>query len=153
MATQDFSRSLPMMLYRALDAVMPRFRRIFNEFGLTEQQWRVLRVLWEHEDIAVRELAETTLIPAPSLVGIVDRLAKQGLVARERSQADRRNVFVRATEPGKELHRRVKPHVDEAYAELRASIDADAWQQLMTGLEQVAMLEFAAPEQRSAVNQ
>ncbi len=153
MATQDFSRSLPMMLYRALDAVMPRFRRIFNEFGLTEQQWRVLRVLWEHEEIAVRELAEATLIPAPSLVGIVDRLTKQGLVARQRSQADRRNVFVRATEQGRELHRRVKPHVDAAYAELRASIDAAAWQQLMKGLEQIASLELAAPAERPAVNQ
>jgi DNA-binding MarR family transcriptional regulator len=46
---EEFSRSLPMLLYRTLDAVMPRFRRIFNEFGLTEQQWRVLRVLWQHE--------------------------------------------------------------------------------------------------------
>lgn len=35
MAMQDFSHSLPMMLYRALDAVMPRFRRIFAAAGLT----------------------------------------------------------------------------------------------------------------------
>jgi DNA-binding MarR family transcriptional regulator len=47
MAIDQFTRSLPMMLYRTLDTVMPRFRSIFNEFGLTEQQWRVLRVLWE----------------------------------------------------------------------------------------------------------
>ena len=80
MATQSFSGSLPMMLYRALDVVMPRFRRIFNEFGLTEQQWRVLRVLWETEEIAFRELSDITLIPAPSLVGVIDRLAKQRLV-------------------------------------------------------------------------
>ena len=52
MTTQEFSRSLPMMLIRALDAVMPRFRDIFKEFGLTEQQWRVLRVLWEQDEIA-----------------------------------------------------------------------------------------------------
>ena len=44
MAMQDFSHSLPMMLYRALDAVMPRFRRIFTAAGLTEQQWRVLQL-------------------------------------------------------------------------------------------------------------
>ena len=88
MATQSFSGSLPMMLYRALDVVMPRFRRIFNEFGLTEQQWRVLRVLWETEEIAFRELSDITLIPAPSLVGVIDRLAKQRLVDRRRSETD-----------------------------------------------------------------
>jgi homoprotocatechuate degradation regulator HpaR len=153
MATQQFSRSLPMMLYRALDAVMPRFRRIFNEFGLTEQQWRVLRVLWEHDAIAFRELAEATLIPAPSLVGVVDRLAKQGLVSRRRSEADRRNVFVQATDEGKDLHRRVRPKVDEAYAELRASLDGDDWQQLISGLERLAALEAGQPAERRAINQ
>ena len=69
----EFNRSLPMMLYRALDTIMPRFRKVFHEFGLTETQWRVLRVLWEQERIPVRELSKTTLIPAPSLVGVIDR--------------------------------------------------------------------------------
>jgi len=138
MAIQQFSRSLPMMLYRTLDAVMPRFRKIFNEFGLTEQQGRVLRVLWERDQIALGELARLTLIPTPSLVGIVDRLAKQGLVARRRSETDRRNVFISATDDGKALHRRVRPRVDEAYADLRASIDAGEWDRLISGLERIA---------------
>ena len=142
-----------MMLYRALDAVMPRFRRIFNEFGLTEQQWRVLRVLWEHDAIAFRALAEATLIPAPSLVGVVDRLTKQGLVGRQRSETDRRNVFVHATDKGRELHRQVRPKVDEAYAALRASIDADEWQQLINGLERLAVQGQETPAERPAVNQ
>ena len=103
MAIHDFSRSLPMMLYRALDAVMPRFRRIFNEFGLTEQQWRVLRVLWVVNGVSLRELADLTLIPAPSLVGVVDRLQKSGLITRRRSDADRRVVFVVATPAGLDL--------------------------------------------------
>ncbi|MGI9261376.1 MAG: MarR family winged helix-turn-helix transcriptional regulator [Woeseiaceae bacterium] len=120
---------------------MPRFRRIFNEFGLTEQQWRVLRVLWEHDEIAFRDLSDITLIPAPSLVGVVDRLAKQGIVARRRSDKDRRNVFVFATEQGSELHQRVRPHVDEAYAELRGSIENDDWHELIDGLERIASLE------------
>ena len=153
MATQNFSRSLPMMLYRALDAVMPRFRRIFNEFGLTEQQWRVLRVLWEEEEIAFRSLSDTTLIPAPSLVGIIDRLAKQGLVGRHRSERDRRNVFVYATDAGKELHARVRPRVDAAYIELRGSIDERDWNDLIDGLERIASLAPDATDERTAVNQ
>ena len=93
MAIRDFSQSLPMMLYRTLDAVMPRFRRIFNQFGLTEQQWRVLRVLIDEPELVVRDLAALTLIPPPSLVGVLDRLEKNGLVRRRRSDRDRRRVF------------------------------------------------------------
>ena len=88
MAIDQFTRSLPMMLYRTLDAVMPRFRSIFNEFGLTEQQWRVLRVLWETDHTTIMALSEATLLPAPSLIGIVDRLERDGLVNRQRSEVD-----------------------------------------------------------------
>ena len=153
MATQDFSHSLPMMLYRALDAVMPRFRRIFNEFGLTEQQWRVLRVLWEHDDVGFGDLASQTLIPAPSLVGVVDRLSRQGLVARRRSESDRRSVFVYATAKGKTLHGKVSPHVNAAYARLRRSVPGPEWERLTDALERLAALDDSEGADQSAVNQ
>ncbi len=148
---QEFSRSLPMMLYRTLDVVMPRFRRIFNEFGLTETQWRVLRVLWQHEQIPFSELANQTLIPAPSLVGVVDRLTKNGLARRRRSDADRRIVFVHATSRGQALESKVMPLVDKAYAELRSSIDAKSWGALLDGLEQLSSVDDEASE-KPAVN-
>ena len=141
MTTQEFSRSLPMMLIRALDAVMPRFRDIFKEFGLTEQQWRVLRVLWEQDEIAFGDLADVTLIAAPSLVGVIDRLNKQGLVDRRRSTTDRRNVFILATDKGKDLHLQVRPLVDKAYAELQASIEPAEWQQIINNLDRVVSLQ------------
>ncbi|MDH4108424.1 MAG: MarR family transcriptional regulator [Gammaproteobacteria bacterium] len=146
---QEFSRSLPMLLYRAVDAVMPRFRRIFSDFGLTEQQWRVLRVLWEQDEIALGALAELTLIPAPSLVGIVRRLQSQDFVTRRRSDDDRRIVYVLLTPAGRALQARVQPRVDQAYAELRDSIDAGEWNRLLDSLDELARetLETSRPSQ------
>ena len=141
MAIQQFSESLPIMLYRALDVIMPRFRRIFSDFGLTEQQWRVLRVLWEHKEIALKELAALSLIPAPSLVGIVDRLQKSGLVERRRSESDRRNVFVLATQQGQELERQIMPRVQKEYLELKSSMDAALWRDLLRGLHELSSFE------------
>ena len=153
MAMQDFSRSLPMVLYRTLDAVMPRFRQIFNEFGLTEQQWRVLRVLWEQGATTLLELSQLTLIPAPSLVGVVDRLTTSGLVARARSKKDRRNVFVNATDAGKQLEEKVRPRVDQAYADLSASINAARWDDLIAGLENISAIESGVPNKTSLIDQ
>jgi len=144
MAMQQFSDSLPMALYRALDAVMPRFRKIFNDFGLTEQQWRILRALWEHDEVAFRSLSEQTLIPAPSLVGIVDRLHAAGLVGRRRSETDRRLVYVFATEKGHELEHQVMPRVQQAYADLQNSVDPRTWGQVMRGLEQISDIDNPA---------
>ncbi len=147
---EEFSRSLPMLLYRTLDTVMPRFRRIFNEFGLTEQQWRVLRVLWQRERIALGELADLTLIQPPSLVGVVDRLTRSGLADRARSDTDRRNVFVYATGKGKALESEVRPRVDKAYAELRRSVDAGTWKSLIANLEQISSIDDVAEDKQSA---
>jgi homoprotocatechuate degradation regulator HpaR len=138
MAIRDFTHSLPMLLYRAQDAVMPRFRRIFNEFGITEQQWRVLRVLAEGDDLAVRRLAELTLIAPPSLVGVVDRLQKSGFVHRRNCAVDRRRVLVTATAAGRELNDRIAPKVMAAYARLMQSVPPRDWIRLVEGLELLA---------------
>lgn len=124
-----------MLLYAAIDVVMPRFRQIFREFGLTEQQWRVLRVLWDIEEISHSDLARITLIPAPSLVGVVDRLGKMQLVERRRSGLDRRVVLVATTAQGRELRDQILPAIQQSYFELRDSLDDDTWRALLDGLE------------------
>jgi len=138
MPIEQFSQSLPMVLYRTLDAVMPRFRKIFNEFGLTEQQWRVLRVLWDAEALTFNRLAALTLIPSPSLVGIVDRMERAELVTRQRSQADRRKVNVVLTSQGVALEDEIMPRVASAYAELKQSVDPQTWEQVIRGLNAIA---------------
>ncbi len=137
MPIDQFSRSLPMMLYRTLDTVMPRFRKIFNDFGITEQQGRVLRVLWEQEQVTFKVLAELTLIPAPSLVGIVDRLQSSGLVVRRRSETDRRKVYVSATPKGIEFEAEIMPRVASEYVALKQLVDAETWEQVLSGLERI----------------
>lgn len=137
MAIEQFSQSLPIMLNRTLDAIMPRFRRIFREAGLTEQQWRVLRVLWDLNEVTFREMADLTLIAPPSLVGVIDRLEARGLVSRRRSTSDRRAVDISLTAEGRGIEQQVMPAVARAYAELKQSVDPAVWQQLLAGLEQL----------------
>jgi len=146
MAIEQFSQSLPIMLNRTLDAIMPRFRRIFREAGLTEQQWRVLRVLWDLNEVTFREMADLTLIAPPSLVGVIDRLEARGLVSRRRSTSDRRAVDISLTAEGRGIEQQVMPAVARAYAELKQSVDPAIWQQLLAGLEQLT--SASRPTQR-----
>ena len=139
MAIDQFTHSLPMMMYRTLDAVMPRFRRIFNDFGLTEQQWRVLRVLWETDNTTIMALSEATLLPAPSLIGIVDRLEPDELVNRQRSEVDRRKVNVVLTSQGAALEDEIMPRVASAYADLKQSVDAETWSAVLAGLGEISV--------------
>ncbi len=137
MAIDQFSRSMPMVLNRALDAVMPRFRQIFNDFNLTEQQGRVLRVLWERDSIAFNELSRVTLITPPSLVGVVDRLQRARLVERRRSDSDRRKVSVSATRAGLDLKSQIMPRSARSYADMKQTVDPGSWKAALHGLNQV----------------
>lgn len=133
----NFERTLPMMLYRTLDAVMPNFRHIFTQFDLTEQQWRVLRVLWEKDQQPLLHLARATLISSPSLVGVVDRLSQRGLVARHRCEADRRVVNIGLTIQGQDLEDKVMPLVSGAYTRLENKLTPTEWETMYNALDKL----------------
>ena len=135
---RNFDQSLPMLLYRALNALMPEFRAVFRRFGLTERQWRVLRVLWEDDGSPLLALADRTLIPAPSLIGLIDRLRKEGLVERRRCPTDRRVVQIWLTSGGRALQAKVTPSVDAAYAAFEGFLAPEEWRALTAIMEKIA---------------
>ena len=91
---RDFSRSLPMSLLRAREAVMRQFRPALREHGLTEQQWRILRALAGIDAIEVTELARMAFLLGPSLSRILRDLEARGLVERRTAAADQRRNMV-----------------------------------------------------------
>ena len=133
-----FDDSLPMILYRALDAVMPAYRELFARHGLTEQQWRVLRVIWTSDNVTSSKLSERTLLSPPSLVNIIDRLENKGIVARIRSVEDRREVYVVATAKGRELQKVVTPQVAAIHECLRSSVSNEEWAQMQATLTKIS---------------
>ncbi len=124
-----------MLLNTALDGVMPVYRELFARYDLTETQWRVLRVLWEADALSSIELSRQTLIPAPSLVGVLDRLSRKGLITRERSRADRRLVKVCSTAKGQALGETVIPQVERIHSHIRQSVSEADWSAMQRTLD------------------
>jgi homoprotocatechuate degradation regulator HpaR len=79
-STRPFNRSLPLMLMKAREGVMQRFRPHLRSHDITEQQWRILRVLAEQTTADMLELATRCCIHPPSLSRTVPLLATRGLV-------------------------------------------------------------------------
>ena len=74
-------RSLTIALLRARETVMSHFRPILAAHDVTEQQWRVLRVLAESGTLDVTELADKASLLAPSLTWIIKTLDERGLIS------------------------------------------------------------------------
>lgn len=73
-------RSLPMALLRARENVMAPIRAMLSASGLTEQQWRLLRVLSESGPLEATILANRAALLLPSQTRIVQSMEKRGLV-------------------------------------------------------------------------
>ena len=108
-------RNLPQLLLKARDALMSHFRPVLNHFGVTEQQWRILRALDEHGQLEPRELCELCQILSPSMAGMLARMEELKLVERSRVAADQRRVMVRLAEKGDRLIDEIAPLIERQY--------------------------------------
>ena len=90
-------------LYSASRAVTARYRPMLDRLGLTYPQFLVLMTLWEHDDQSVREISERLALDSGTMSPLLKRLDAAGLVTRERSAADERQVRVRLTDAGRAL--------------------------------------------------
>jgi homoprotocatechuate degradation regulator HpaR len=115
---REFSRSLPMSLLRAREAVMRQFRPSLRSHGLTEQQWRILRALSAVETIEVTELARMAFLLGPSLSRILRDLEGRQLVERRADEADQRRAVVSISAKGLKLIEAVAPTSEAIYAEI-----------------------------------
>jgi homoprotocatechuate degradation regulator HpaR len=113
---REFSRSLPMSLLRAREAVMRQFRPSLRRHDLTEQQWRILRALAAIEAIEVTELARTAFLLGPSLSRILRDLEARGLIERKTAKTDLRRGVVSISEKGLKLMEGVAPSSEAIYA-------------------------------------
>src|SRR5688572_30165368 len=82
-------------LLRTADQLQIRFARLFRRFGLTPQQYNILRILrGEGRPLPILEIASRMITVVPGITGLIDRLETAGLVCRKRCDEDRRVVYV-----------------------------------------------------------
>jgi DNA-binding MarR family transcriptional regulator len=99
-------------LIRTFGAAERVMQPYFARFGISGAQWGVLRNLHRAEeeglpDMRLTELSERLLVRPPSMVGVVDRLERAGLVFRDGSPTDLRAKRIGLTPSGRRLVRRI----------------------------------------------
>lgn len=135
--------NLPLLLGQAREEIISRFRPILNHFGVTEQQWRILRVLRFRESMEPKEICETCLFLSPSVAGVLARMEEMGLVRKEREDSDRRRVHVYATEKSRDLVDRAMPLIAEQYRLLENVIGEKQTAELYDVLRRLTVLKGA----------
>ena len=90
-------------------ALMDKGVSHIRSLGLTGSQFDVIATLGDTGGMTCKELSEQTLVTKGTLTGVLDRLAKKGLIERVPSQEDRRSTIIRLTPKGNARFREVFP--------------------------------------------
>ncbi len=143
MTTAFVHRNLPRLLLQARESVMAHTRPSLRDHGLSDQQWRVLRVLGEHGTVETGRVAREAYILGPSLTGVLTRMERDGLISRERDPADQRRTVIAATARGLKLVEKLSRTIEAHYAWMEQSLGKEKLSQLYELLDQVIELEHA----------
>jgi homoprotocatechuate degradation regulator HpaR len=100
-----YQHSLARALLAAREAVMQSLRPMLRKADITEQQWRVLRVLADTDNVAMdaQTLAATALLRAPSVTRIMNELDERGWITRRNDTRDARRYNILITQAGMDL--------------------------------------------------
>jgi len=116
---------------------MAPIREMLSETGITEQQWRVLRVLAEHGSLDTSTLADRASLLFPSLTRIATTLRNKGLITQTRDEVDRRRQLIEITQAGQKI---IDDRADQAaqiVADFRATLGNDNYETLLDLLAQL----------------
>lgn len=144
-------RNLPQLFLKAREELLCHFRPIINHFGLTEQQWRILRTLSEHEQLEPREICDICHILSPSLAGVLARMDDLGVVIRSRMPEDQRRVLVRLSPKGEAIVAQMAPLVQAQYRLLEDALGQELIQEVYQVVDKLLIAQHTTRVPRVAL--
>lgn len=107
------TRSLPIALLRARETIMEPVREMLSRSQISEQKWRILRVVEEIGPVEQTVIAKRACLLLPSLTRLMHAMETDGLLTRVPSTTDRRKSIVSITDSGRAM---IDEHSTESVA-------------------------------------
>lgn len=99
-------RQLCFPLYAVSKEIVRKYKPFLDEIDLTYTQYITMMVLWEDEELLIKEIGARLFLDSGTLTPVLKELEKKGYVHRRRSESDRRDVYAALTKKGLELKER-----------------------------------------------
>lgn len=133
----DIGKSVGFLLAKAYQRACLLFKEEFEGYDLTPQQFGLLGFLWQQDGLTQAELSAKSAIDRTTMGGLIDRLEKEGLVARRTHPDDRRAYRICLTGKGKALEPELTPLAERAQRKLIAKLDQQELDTLKSLLEKI----------------
>ena len=110
-------------LYACSKEMIKQYKPLLEPLGITYTQYIVLLVLWERDNITVKELGEPLHLDSGTLTPLLKKLEVQGLIERLRSLGDERNVYIKLTKQGINLKEEALKIPEKMFCSTGMSLD------------------------------
>lgn len=100
---QRLDNQICFAVYSAAHAFNRVYKPLLDRLGLTYPQYLVMLVLWERDDVPVKDIGERLFLDSGTLTPLLKRLEAAHLVKRTRSSKDERQVLIALTAQGHAL--------------------------------------------------
>ena len=131
----ELDAQLCFALYSTSLAMTKTYKPLLDKVGLTYPQYLTMLVLWQSDDLTVKQMAERLSLDSATMTPLLKRLEAQGYVKRVRGIEDERQVHIHLTDAGRELKNAIRDIPGEIYC--AAGSDADRLIKLRDDLMQL----------------
>ena len=90
-------------LYAVSKEIVRKYKPFLDEIDLTYTQYITMMVLWEQQEILVKDMGARLFLDSGTLTPVLNGLEKKGYAVRRRSDEDKRDVYAVITEKGMAL--------------------------------------------------
>ena len=95
-------------IYSTAHAFNRVYKPLLDRLGLTYPQYLVMLVLWERDDVPVKDIGERLFLDSGTLTPLLKRLEAADLIKRTRSTEDERQVLIALTSKGQALREKAR---------------------------------------------
>lgn len=105
-------------LYAASREVIKLYKPLLDKYNLTYTQYVTMLVLWEHEEMTVKQIGEKLHLDSGTLTAVLKKLESMELIRRFRDSKDDRVVNVQLSEKGKLLKEEIIEVPEQVYCKV-----------------------------------
>jgi len=126
-------------LYTASRLIIQAYTPFLTKLGITYPQYLVMMVLWEEDCQPVNDIAHRLHLETNTVTPLLQRMEKQGLVVRQRGEADRRQQLVSLTPKGRKMEKEAFDSVPQGMGEALSPcpLKAEDYQTLVEDLDSI----------------
>ena len=135
-------RSIPIACVRGRQAVVVHFSKLLADAKMSEQQWRVMRIVQDFGPTPLSTLCERSCIHKVSMTRIIRTLSARGFVISRRNPQDGRALNISMTDEGHRFLGEVGHEADQISARIATEFGDEKTRLLLDLLDELSRLEI-----------